>query len=344
VLHHRTLKSCGIFFIFPLLLLLVSPRHGSAQELQRTAFSFLNISPSARINGLGGSNVSLTDADVNNFFSNPGTVSDTLAGTASLNYTFYVADIGHAAFTYLDKFGRAGLIAIGVNHFSYGKIEGFDYTGAPLSEFNASETAIVVSKNHQINQFRFGVSLKGAFSSLAGLHSNALMVDVGGVFIHPEENWQVGMVLKNAGFIVSDYTGTSDSALPIDLQIGATIKPQHMPVRFSLTAYRLIQSKGIEYLQNQPASPSSLQKVLRHFNFGAELLFHRNVNLLVGYNYGIHQELKLENAGGSAGISYGFSARIKAIEFVFSRRTLVSGSPGYGFSLSTDVRQFLKRK
>jgi hypothetical protein len=171
-----------------------------------------------------------------------------------------------------------------------------------------------------------------------------VMADIGGVFFHPDKNRQVGMVLKNSGIILSDYTGTSNSLLPIDLQVGFTVKPEHMPARFSVTAYRLIESETIEYTQNTPGEPTSLQKVLRHFNFGAELLIHRNVNVLVGYNFGTHQELKLENAGGSAGISYGFSARIKTVEFTFSRKTMVSGSAGYGFSLTTDVRQFLKRK
>ena len=170
------------------------------------------------------------------------------------------------------------------------------------------------------------------------------MADLGGVFLHPEGNWQIGMVLKNAGFILSDYTPTSTSALPIDLQIGATIKPRHMPFRFSITAYRLIESQAVEYQLNAHSSPSALQKVLRHFNFGGEVLIHRNVNILLGYNYGIHQELRLENAGGSAGICYGFSARIKTLEFVFSRNTIIAGSAGYAFTLSTNADRIFRNK
>jgi hypothetical protein len=315
----------------------------TAQEVQRTLFGFLNVTASARTSGLGGVNVSLTDRDPVSFLSNPATVSDSLSGMASLNYQFYVADIGHSAFTYLSQFGRAGLVGIAVDHFSYGAFEGYDASGNPLSDFNASETAIVLSKSHQINNFRLGVSLKGAFASMASYRSSAMMVDIGGVFIAPNKSWQVGLLLKNAGFIISDYTETSDSGLPIDVQVGATIKPQHMPFRFSLTAYRLIGSEAVEYTQNTWTSPSMLQKVLRHFNFGGEILLHRNINILLGYNYATHQELRLENAGGSAGLSYGFSARIKAIEFVFSRRTFVASSAGYAFTLTTDVDRLLRK-
>jgi hypothetical protein len=313
-----------------------------AQELRRTMFSSLNVSPVARVTGLGGVNVSLADRDPGLFLSNPALVSDSLTGFASLNYQFHVADIGHASFTYLPKFRRMGQVALGVEHFSYGTLDGYDPSGNPTEKFSVSETAITISKSHQIGNFRLGASLKTAFSSIAGFRSSALLFDIGGVFIHPKKNVQVGLVLKNAGVVISDYTGSNDSKLPIDLQLGASIKPEHMPVRFSITTYRLIQSSAVSYDNATRTSPTTLQRVFRHFNFGLEVLLHRNVNLLAGYNYGIRQELKLEDAGGSAGFSFGFSARIKRLEFVFSRNTYVAGTAGYSFTLSTNLNKMFR--
>lgn len=333
-------KNACFRYAGALVLFLFFVKPVSAQELRRTAFSFLNVNPSARVTALGGVNVSLTDRDPAQFFSSPALFSDTLAGFASANYQFYVGDIGHASFSYLPSFKRTGAFAVGVDHFSYGSIDSFDPTGNPLGSVNVSETAIVISKNHQVRYFRLGVSAKAAFSTIAGFRSSAVMFDVGGVFIHPDRDFRVGLVLKNAGFIMSDYTGGSDSRLPIDLQAGATFKPEHMPFRFSLTAYRLIQSEAVEYTSDGKTDPATLQKVLRHFNFGAELLLSRNVNILFGYNYGIHQELKLADGGGSAGITYGFSARIKTVEFAFGRSTYVAGSAGYSFSLASNVNRF----
>jgi hypothetical protein len=316
--------------------------NAKAQELQRTSFSFLNVAPAARVSGLGGVNVSLADRDPNLFFSNPALVGDSLQGWATLNYQFYVADIGNAAFAYLPRLPKVGTIAVGIQHFSYGTIKGFDPAGTPTEDFSPSETAIVVSKSHQISHFRLGASVKGAFSSLAGFRSSALMVDLGGVFIHPKKDLRVGLALKNLGVVLSDYTPTSAGALPLDLQIGATFKPAHMPLRFSITAYRLIQSKAVNYDQTVQTDPSTIQKIFRHFNFGAELLLHRNVNILVGYNYGVHQELKIPNGGG-AGLSVGFSARVKSVEFVFSRSTYVAGAAGYALTLSTDTNRIFRR-
>ena len=167
LLHHLFDRSRGAFLL-ALALQLFCCVPAFTQEITRTAFSSLNVTPAARIGGLGGVNVSLSDRDVNTFLLNPGTVSDSLAGTAALNYQFYVGDIGHAAFTYLSNFGKFGLVGVGIEHFSYGKIDGYDPAGNPLSDYSASETAIVISKNHEVNNFRFGVNLRGAFGSLAG--------------------------------------------------------------------------------------------------------------------------------------------------------------------------------
>ena len=118
-----------------------------------------------------------------------------------------------------------------------------------------------------------------------------------------------------------------------------------MPLRFSFTGYNLVKSNVTYY--NTAAGdeePGALDKIFRRINFGAEILIHKNVNVLVGYNYLVHQELKLENAGGAAGLSFGFSARIKSIEFVFSRSAYVVGNAGYNFTLLMDVNRLFRKK
>ena len=71
-----------------------------------------------------------------------------------------------------------------------------------------------------------------------------------------------------------------------------------MPLRFSLTAHNLTNSYG-SYVPAGGSEPSTVNKILRRVNFGAEVLLHRNVNLMIGYNYLVHQELKLEKRGAS---------------------------------------------
>ncbi|NJM25829.1 MAG: type IX secretion system protein PorQ [Bacteroidia bacterium] len=270
----------------------------SAQTMRQRSYSFLELAPTARIGALGGVNVSLADRDVNFFMSNPALVGDTLSGWASAGYQFFLADIGQASAAYSHTFNKVGQLSLGVQHMGYGKLTGYDASGQEIGEFKSGETAIVIGKSHQVGAFRMGANLKFAFSSIAGFRSSAVMVDLGGVFIHPKQHFTVGMVVRNLGVVMSEYSASSATSLPVDLQLGATFKPEYMPMRFSVTAYSLLESTATyddPTLQNEP--PGTLDKVLRRFNFAAEILLGKNVTAMVGYNFRVHQELKLDNGG-----------------------------------------------
>jgi hypothetical protein len=314
-----------------------------AQLGGKKSFEFLNVPNNARLAALGGVNVSLADRDINFMFSNPSLTGDTLAGFASAGYQFYVADVGQTTAAYAHQFKKIGTLTFGVQYLSYGEIQSYDATGADLGNYRSGESAIFVSKSHQISNFRIGATLKVAFSSIAGYRANAVMMDLGGLFIHPQHDFTLGIVIRNAGLLLSDYSETSSSRLPFDVRIGATLKPEHMPLRFSLTAYNLTEQYEPDASSSNGDEAGTLQQIFRHLNFGAEVLLHRNVNVMVGYNYLVHRELKLENAGGSAGVSFGFSARIRSFEFVFSRSTYMVGNAGYTFTISKNIDTLLSR-
>lgn len=316
-----------------------------AQTAERKSFGFLEVPNNARLSAVGGVNVSLADRDINLFFYNPALISDSLGGFASASYQFYIADIGQATFSYAHNFSGIGTLLFGIQHLSYGNIKGYDASGAEIGDFKSGETVLVIGKSHQVSNFRLGVNIKAAFSNIAGYRASALMLDMGGLFIHPDQDFSVGISIKNLGFVLSEYSETSSSHLPFDVQLGTTFKPEHMPIRFSLTAYNLVESDVTYYNpQDGQAEPGTLDKVLRRLTFGAEVLVHRNVNLMIGYNYLVHQELKLVDAGGAAGLSFGFSARIKSFEFVFSRSAYLVGNAGYAFTLSKNIDNMMKRR
>src|SRR5688572_3918938 len=158
-----------------------------AQLGGKKSFEFLNVPNNARLAALGGVNVSLSDRDVNFMFSNPTLTGDTLAGLASAGYQFYVADVGQTTAAYAHRFRKIGTLAFGVQHLNYGQITSYDGTGAEIGTYRSGESAVFVSKSHQISNFRFGATLKMAFSSIAGYRVNALMMDIGGLFVHPHQ-------------------------------------------------------------------------------------------------------------------------------------------------------------
>ncbi len=317
---------------------------GLAQLGGQQSFDFLNVPGNARLAGLGGVNVSLADKDVNFFFSNPALVSDSLAGYASASYQFYVADIGQASFAYTHKFKSIGTISFGVQHMSYGEITGYDASGFEIGSFKSGETAIVISKSHQVSNFRVGANLKTVFSNIAGFYSSAMMLDLGGTFIHPTQNLTVGLVFKNLGFVLSEYSGTSETKVPFDVQVGATFKPEHMPLRFSLTAYNLASSgDAYDNPDDEDDDLGSFDKIIGHINIGTEILFHRNVNVLLAYNFLRQQELKTENSGG-AGLSLGAAIKIKAFDIVFSRSSYSVGNGAYSFTVVANIQNMIFKK
>ncbi|MEX2230688.1 MAG: type IX secretion system protein PorQ [Cyclobacteriaceae bacterium] len=308
------------------------------------AFDFLQLPGHARVAGLGGVNVSLADKDINFFHNNPALAGDTLNGFASAGYQFYVGDVGNALFTYSNHFGKIGQLIAGIQHTNYGTLQGFDETGTETDEFSSGETAILIGKTHQIGNIRLGATAKAVFSSIAGYRASALMIDLGGIFKHPDQDLTIGLAIKNMGLVLSDYTNSSSSNTPFDLQAGVTMKPQYMPLRFSLTGYHLVKKDLLYNGDNSAEKLSALKRVFSHLNLGAEILFHRNVNVLIGYNYLLHQALKMETSGAGAGISFGFSLFVKPVEFTFSRNAYTIGNAGYSFTLTTNTNLILKKR
>ena len=312
------------------------------------SYEFLNIPYTPRTVGLGGLNVSTPGEDVNLAISNPALATDTLSGLVSFNYLSYFADANSIATVYQHDFGKWGSWFIGVNHLDYGTFDGFDPTGAPTGEFDARETYITVGRSHRVANFSMGGSLKFIHSSIAGFNSSALAVDIGGVFIHPSKQLSAGLVFKNIGFVISDYSGADRSQLPFDIQAGVTFKPRYMPFRFTFTGYNLYR-EDIGYFDpvNAPPGedePGTLDKVLRRFTVGTELILSKNVNVRAGYNHLVRQELKLEDTAQGAGFSFGLMFRIKAFEFAYSRGGYHAAGGSNNFSLTANTNMFLKRR
>jgi hypothetical protein len=111
-----------------------------------------------------------------------------------------------------------------------------------------------------------------------------------------------------------------------------------------LTGYHLVKKDLLYRDDISGERPPALKRVFSHLNLGAEILFHRNVNMLIGYNYLLHQALKMEAASTGAGVSFGFSIFVKPVEFIFSRNAYTVGNAGYSFTLTTNMDQLLKRR
>lgn len=315
----------------------------------QSAFNFLKMPSNARVSALGGMNVSLVEEDVNLLFSNPGLIGEDWDNHAAVNFVPYYADVSLSSVAYAKEIADRGVWAVGLQYLNLGQLEARDESGGELGDFNAREYFFVLGRSHKIGPFQIGSGLKWAFSSMGMYHAHALMIDIGGVFIHPEQEFTVGLAIRNLGLVLGDYTETSGSSLPFDVQLGVTIKPEHMPVRFSLTGHHLANYRlPYDSEENLPGlnndRPGTVDKILSHINAGAELLISKNFNIRGGYNHLINSELSLAELSRGTGLSYGFMFRIKAFEFSFSRAIYhVSGGTSF-FSLQSDLNSIFSKE
>jgi len=328
----------------------------AAQQLGGgSVFPFLDLPASAQQAALGGTNVSNRNDDPLMLFANPGLLNEGMDGRLALSYVAYVSQMRQTTAAYIFNTQKLGRIGVGINYFSYGDIEGYDPAGNSTGTFSVSDYTLGVSDSYTKGKFTFGATAKLAVSSIAGSRSVAGVADVGVVYKHPKEDFTVGLAVKNAGYQFSPYPGTERGSLPLDVQLGATVKPQHMPVRFSLTAHHL-QQWDIQYLDPNERGPlddegnektptkSFGDNLARHFTASAALVLSKNLEFRVGYNHLQRRELALVNTSGSAGLSFGAMLRVAGFQLDYTHAVLQAAGSSEYFTLARNIDSLFKKK
>lgn len=309
----------------------------------QSSFSFLNIPTQARVNALGGINVSLTGQDLNFISSNPALLDSSHHRQIGLSYSPYLAQSNYLTLNYVPQIRSKGTWAFSLQNLHYGTFQGTDAVGNLTNEFSANDFVVAGTYARKVKYITFGVSAKLVGSVLESYSSVALLTDWGGTFRHPVHEFSIGLVAKNVGHVLKSY-GAIRPDIPFDLQLGTTFKPKFMPVRFSLTGHHLyvydIAFNNLEsnYAFDEKGNKiqkkiSTADKISRHFIIATELLIHKNFNLLLGYNFLRRKELLINSLGGAAGFSFGASLRIKKIDFCISHAILSSPKGQTTFSL-----------
>ncbi|UPL48143.1 type IX secretion system protein PorQ [Hymenobacter sublimis] len=330
------------------------PLRVQAQIGGQQAFSFLNLPTSAKLAGLGGINVSSRDADGTMLYGNPALLNADMDGRLALGYVDYLADIKQSTAAYVFNTAKAGRFGVGLTYLNYGDFKQFDPAGNPLGQFSVNEYALSIANAHTSGAFTLAGTLKLAGSGIAGNHSFAALADVGGLFKHPEQDFTVGLVVRNAGIQLKPYDGASREPMPLDVEIGTSFKPEHLPFRFSFSAHHL-QQLDIVYLDpnqrgqldenGEEVKPKKSlgDKIARHFVVGGELLLSKNLNLRLGYNHLQRRELRLDNTAGGAGFSFGVMLRVSQFQLDYTHAGYhASGGANY-FTIARNLDSLFKQ-
>jgi len=198
-----------------------------------TSFSFLNIVPGARQAAMGGA-ASAKAGDVNGLYWNPASLARLTDVNATISYADYFRDVQFGFVGYARPLSGGHVVGVGVQYLSYGtfrETSRSDPTGALGRTFGASDVAVTLSYSRPVSEFiAFGVNAKTAYERIKDFSATALAADAGILIRVPRTRLTGALVIRQAGFAVGGFTDESESQLPVEIRMGLSYVPRHLPL------------------------------------------------------------------------------------------------------------------
>ena len=315
-----------------------------------TAYNFLSVPSSSHVYGLGGHNLTIIDDDINLVEQNPSLLGTEYDHQVGLNYMRYIGDTNFAGLRYGQGVSEHGALALGVQYFGYGDIQGADIDGTKTGTFSASDMAFSLTYSHDISsRFRGGITLKYLYSKYEDYTAGAVAADLGVNYYDPDHEFSASLVAKNLGGQVKKFNEFKDN-LPWDIQMGFSKMLGKAPIRLHVTAYELARWKSPYYKIEDVNNPNSGlikedsfgSNLLRHLVFAADILPSNNMYLGIGYNYRTRTDMATYKRDFMSGLSVcgGLKVRAFGIGAAFARPH--TGASTFMFNLTTSIGELMK--
>ena len=332
------------FYILLTLFVAILPVSAQIKGAGSSVFHFLNLPASARLNALGGENVSISDDDISMAFMNPALLTAHTDKVLQLNYAYYLAGTMFGSVMYGHNY-KENYFAAGVHYLDYGQMAYADEFGNLLGmTFTAKDICVNLMYARQLGpQFRVGATLKPIFSVYEQYNSFALGADIGGHFQSEDSTFQMGLALRNIGwqlksFYEEDY-GQHTEMLPLNLELGLNYRLAHAPLRFSLTIHNM------QHWNIAPAGEEVkwFDMLFRHTIWAVDIVPRsEKFYLTVSYNHRRQAEMNITNVRSMAGLGLGLGLKIYKFRLGFAMSQYTKSNFTYQVSLSTDINSFLK--
>ncbi len=206
-------------------------------------------------------------------------------------------DINAGNASYSQKYKDIGFFGAGIRYINYGTMDKYDENYQNQGTFGASDLALSLGyANVYKNNFNYGANVKFIYSSIDEYSSVGLALDLGALYVFPEQKLNLGVSVLNLGTQVKKYISTAEQ-LPLDIRIGMTKSLEHLPLTVNL---------GFANLAN------SYDKFFDRFKniiVGGEFILNDYVLLRVGYNNVERQNFKTGTSLGISGFSAGFGIK-----------------------------------
>lgn len=332
------------FYILVTLFVAILPASAQIKGAGSSVFHFLNLPASARLNALGGENVSISDDDISMAFMNPALLTAHTDKVLQLNYAYYLAGTMFGSAMYGHNY-QHNYFAAAVHYLDYGQMAYADEFGNLLgTTFTAKDICVNLMYARQLGpQFRVGATLKPIFSVYEQYNSFALGADIGGHFQTEDSTFQMGLALRNIGwqlksFYEEDY-GQHTEMLPLNLELGLNYRLAHAPLRFSLTIHNM------QHWNIAPAGEEVkwFDMLFRHTIWAVDIVSKsEKFYLTVSYNHRRQAEMNITNVRSMAGLGLGLGMKIYKFRLGFAMSQYTKSNFTYQVSLSTDINSFLK--
>ena len=315
-----------------------------------TAYNFLNVPSSSHVYGLGGHNLTIIDDDINLVEQNPALLGPEFDHQVGINYMRYIGDTNFAGLRYGQGVSEHGAIAVGIQYFGYGNIQGADIDGTLTGTFSASDIAVNLTYSHDISErFRGGVTLKYIYSKYEDYTAGAVAADLGVNYYDPEHEFSASLVGKNLGGQVKKFNEFKDN-VPWDVQVGMSKMLGKAPIRLHLTAYDLRHWSVPYYKIIDASNPNSgLEEkesfgsnLLRHLVFAADVLPSDNLYLGIGYNYRTRTDMATYKRDFMSGLSLAGGLKVRAFGFGVAFARPHTGATTFMFNLTTSIGELMK--
>ena len=281
---------------------------------QDGTYDFLRLDASARTAAMGGSFVSMKD-DPNVIFYNPASLATVMHPQISFSYLDHLMDVNSGTASFAQPVEGIGSIGAGITYIDYGSFDGTDASGNKTGTFAAQELALVAGIATAVDDNTYiGGNIKYIYSSIAEYRSSALAIDAGVFYEIPTQNITLGASVLSLGKQLKTYDGVQES-LPLDVTIGITKKPEHLPAYLNLDFHHLNQTVDNFFDR------------FKSFTFGVEFLASTSLRLQAGYNNEQHIDLATGSSAGLSGISLGAGLLVRSyrIDYAYSSYGKIGG-------------------
>ncbi len=331
-----------------------------------SVYTFLDLPMSARLNALGGTNVSTRSNDISLALCNPALLNEETDKRLQLNYAYYLQGVNIASALYGHNY-KENRFAVGIHYLDYGSMAYADEVGNLTGgTFSARDVSINLMYARQLGPyFSVGVTLKPIYSNYESYNSFALAADVGGYFQTKDSTFQMGLSLVNMGWqlwgFYSEESGQHRERLPLSLQFGLNYRFKHAPIRVGMTVHNIqrwnlgyANSRGETYtvtskkdytteeweIMKKNGAVMWYDMLFRHTIFFVDIVpKSEKFYVTLSYNHRRRMEMQLQDQRSLAGFALGAGLNLKKVQLGVALTQYQKGQFVYQATLGLDINE-----